>query len=423
MAWRRRVFRREPAAALRFFAVTLTRLCRVTSFVLMRMQLLWFGVLAVLTAASGFRLAAQTAENVLVVVNSESEISRKIAEYYAGRREVPGKNLCRIKVAEREEIPWQVYRTEVEGAVAGCLKSGDLKEKILYIVTTKGVPLKIAGTGGRRGDAASVDSELTLLYQRLNGQSPPTNGPAPNPLFGRMDAKFQHPAFPLYLVTRLDGFSFDDVRGIIDRPLQARNQGFFVIDLSSAGNDEGNRWLREAAKSLPPGRVRLEESRAVVYDAEDVIAYAAWGSNDNQRQKEGRRRLGFRWLPGAIATEYVSTNARTFHKPPESWTISDGHDHESNFVGSAQSLTADYIADGATGASGHVYEPYLQFTPRPQYLLAAYFSGRTLAESFYVSIPALSWMNVVVGDPLCRLGPPLAQEVIPPKDQPPARSN
>jgi uncharacterized protein (TIGR03790 family) len=69
-------------------------------------------------------------------------------------------------------------------------------------------------------------------------------------------------------------------------------------------------------------------------------------------------------------------------------------------------LTADYIHDGATGASGHVYEPYLQMTPRPNILLPAYYHGRNLAESYYLSIPILSWMNIVIGDPLCRLGKP-----------------
>ena len=112
------------------------------------------------------------------------------------------------------------------------------------------------------------------------------------------------------------------------------------------------------------------------------------------------RHLGFRWLPGAIMTEYVSTNGRTFAHPPDSWNIG------TNFAGSPQSLTADYIHDGVTGASGHVYEPYLQFTPRPNILLPAYYHGRNLAESYYLAIPNLSWMNIVVGDPLCSLGKP-----------------
>jgi hypothetical protein len=45
-------------------------------------------------------------------------------------------------------------------------------------------------------------------------------------------------------------------------------------------------------------------------------------------------------------------------------------------------------------------------TPHPQYLFPAYFSGRNLAESYYLSIPGLSWQNIVVGDPLCKIGKP-----------------
>lgn len=70
---------------------------------------------------------------------------------------------------------------------------------------------------------------------------------------------------------------------------------------------------------------------------------------------------------------------------------------------SPQSLTADLIHEGATGASGHVFEPYLTRTPRPDYLFPAYLGGRNLAQSYYLSIPLLSWMNIVVGDPLCSL--------------------
>ena len=67
---------------------------------------------------------------------------------------------------------------------------------------------------------------------------------------------------------------------------------------------------------------------------------------------------------------------------------------------------ADYINEGATGASGHVDEPYLAYSPRPDILLPAYLGGRNLAESYWMSIPALSWQNIVIGDPLCSLGKP-----------------
>ena len=72
-------------------------------------------------------------------------------------------------------------------------------------------------------------------------------------------------------------------------------------------------------------------------------------------------------------------------------------------------MSADYITEGATGASGHVYEPYLVMTPRPDIIFPAYYSGRNLAESYYLGLPVLSWQNIVLGDPLCTLGPPTAK--------------
>ena len=54
-----------------------------------------------------------------------------------------------------------------------------------------------------------------------------------------------------------------------------------------------------------------------------------------------------------------------------------------------------------TGVSGHVAEPYLDATIRPQILFPAYLAGFNLAESFYLAMPFLSWQTVIIGDPLC----------------------
>jgi uncharacterized protein (TIGR03790 family) len=288
--------------------------------------------------------------------------------------------------------------------VARCLQSNQLAEKILYIATTLGVPLKIKGGGeGMATEAASVDSELTLLYTKLKGRVVRLDGPLPNPFYRQMKARFQHRQFPIYLVTRLAGYDFSDVAAMIDRSLQARNRGKFVFDLKASDRDGGNDWLQEAARSLPKDRVVLEDTSHVLYNQRDVIGYASWGSNDRDRTQ---RMLGFGWLPGAIATEFVSTDGRTFVRPPDGWNITTWEDRTHFFAGSPQTLTADYIHEGATGCSGHVYEPYLAATPHPQYLFPAYFTGRNLAESYYLSISSLSWQNIVVGDPLCKIGKP-----------------
>jgi uncharacterized protein (TIGR03790 family) len=362
---------------------------------LLRLALL-FGVPAL--------LCGQTPDNVLVVVNQASPLSKQIGEYYAARRHIPAVNICRIDTQPDEELARDVFDNQVAQPIGSYLRSHRLMEQILYIVTTAGVPLKIRGNLGLAGEAASVDSELTLLYSELHGHPHSTPGGIANPFFTKIYSQFRHPDFPIYLVTRLAGFDFEDVKGAIDRGLGARNRGKFVIDLKAGDNTQGNRWLLEAAQGLPRDRVVLNRSASVVYGETDVIGYASWGSNDPDRKQ---RHLGFRWLPGAIMTEYVSTNGRTFARPPDTWNLGASWSNPKGlFAGSPQTLTADYIHDGVTGASGHVYEPYLQMTPRPNILLPVYSRGRNLAESYYLAIPELSWMNIVVGDPLCSLGKP-----------------
>ena len=357
-----------------------------------------------LLAAVATAALPQTAENVLLVVNDSSAVSRQIGDYYASKRAVPPANVCRLKTTSDEQISRQVFDEQVAKPIATCLKSRRLQEKVLYIVTTLGVPLKIAGTGDRFGTYASVDSELSLLYSDMKtGRAHALNGPLPNPFFQLRDTPFRHPQFPIYLVTRLAGYDFTDVKGIIDKALVAKNRGKFVIDLKSETDEMGNDWLRNASILLPGNRVVSDETSKVITNEKDVIAYASWGSNDPNRHE---RNLGFTWLPGAIVTEFVSTDARTFLRPPENWNLGNWKDAKTFFAMSPQTMTADYIHQGATGASGHTSEPYLVMTPRPDIVLPAYYTGRNLAESFYLGIPALSWQNVVIGDPLCSLGKP-----------------
>lgn len=353
------------------------------------------GLAACLFAAP---LLAQTGAQVLLVGNRNSPESREVVDYYRPRRAIPAANICWLSTTTDEQIDWETYESGIERPIGDYLKKTGLQEKVLYIALTLGVPLKISGSGGITGTQSSVDSELALLYLKLKGGKVDRAGPANNPFFRVRDAPFRHPQFPIYLVTRLAAYDVADVKAMIDRSLAARNRGVFVIDAGPGATSEGNNWLRTASLLLPPTRVKMDMTTKPLYGEKNVIGYAAWGSNDPSRHE---RWLRFQWLPGAIATEFVSTNARTLKWPPENWNI-DG----AAFAGSTQSLSADLIHEGATGASGNVYEPYLSTCARPEYVLPAYFDGRTLAESFYMGLPALSWMGVILGDPLCSLGRP-----------------
>jgi len=361
------------------------------------------GLLPIFLAASAVSVASgQTPDQVLVVINRQSAASREIGEYYLRRRGVPLKNLFTINTAPQETITRAVYDREIEAPIAAFLRAHGLVEKILYIVTTRGVPLRVEGTWSNdmTDTAASVDSELTLTYAHLHGAKTTLPGPLQNPFFGQRDTPFRHPLFPLYLVTRLDAYDVATVKRMVDRSLAARNTGKFVIDAKEVDGSEGNQWLRTAGLLLPKDRLVLDDTAAVLSNIRDVIGYASWGSNDPHHKD---RFLRFQWLPGAIATEFVSTDGRTMKRPPDTWKIGPWLDRSTWYEGSPQSMAGDYLEEGASAASGQVFEPFLQFCPRPDFVLPAYYSGRTLAESFYMGIRAISWMNVVFGDPLMRL--------------------
>ena len=364
----------------------------------------WIFIVA-LAVSLDAQSAPPTGRNVLLVVNRNSDISLRIGVMYAARRGVPPRNICRLLVTPEETVDRATFLEVIEKPLIACLQQHPRLADIRYLLTTKGVPLRISGEGGRESDRASVDSELTLLPRRLRGEQVEPAGRVPNPYFGRYREAFNPAALDFYPVTRLTGYSYEDIEALIDRSLAAENRGLFVLDIAPIQPDQGNQWLKRAARALPLDRVILDNRNDVLYGQKAVIGYASWGSNDAQRAVDKKRFLGFDWLPGAVAIEYVSTNARTFAEPPADWTIGSWQDEpETFFAASPQTMTGDLVREGVTGTAGHVFEPYLNAVPRPDYVLPAYFDGKPLAEAFYLGIPFLSWMNIVIGDPLCRLG-------------------
>ena len=362
---------------------------------------------AFLTVAAG-PLLAQSAENVALVINDNSPASQRIGDYYARKRGIPASNVFRIRTSPEETIERLVYQATIEAAVAAALSQAGLQDRILYIVLTKGVPLRIKGTEQLNGTVSSVDSELTLLYRRLTGLMPPVPGRIDNPYFAGARAPsslppFTHKDFDIYLVTRLDAFSVEDVIGLIDKSLAPSRDGKIVLDQQDKlVNRTGEDWLAAAADRLKAQgageRVVLETTTKGARDISPVLGYYSWGSNDPRNRV---RKYGMGFVPGSLAATFVSSDARTFQEPPATWMPSDDTNRSTWFAGSPQSLIGDLIREGATGVAGHVAEPYLQSTIRPEVVFPAYLSGSNLAEAFYAAMPHLSWQTVVIGDPLC----------------------
>jgi uncharacterized protein (TIGR03790 family) len=363
-------------------------------------------VLSICAIASPAR--AQTAENVGVVINDASPASKEIGEYYVKARSIPAENVIHIQTSTEDTIQPAAYLATIQQPIAAALFKANLQDRILYLVLTKGIPLRIDGSGGQDGTVSSVDSELTLLYRRMTGTAIASRGRIDNPYFlGTRtveDAKlFTHRDLDIFLVTRLDAFTVEEAKALIDRARHTTREGRIVLDQRDAlVNRLGEDWLGRAAEHLNKAghgeRVVLETTPKPARDVSPVLGYFSWGSTDPQNRT---RRVQMDFAPGAIGATFVSTDARTFREPPAAWMPLNVNDQSTWFAGSPQSLVGDLIREGITGAAGQVSEPYLQSAVRPDILFPAYLAGFNLVEAFYLAIPHLSWQTVVVGDPLC----------------------
>src|SRR4051794_12372196 len=114
-------------------------------------------VVSLFLAAAAYADPNPLAARVLVLVNDAmpaeagtggTGASVFIGEYYAAQRGIPKTNIVHLKTDTGEYVSYTDYLSQVEKPVKAALEAngGDLKQKILYIVPTYGVPLKAAVT-------------------------------------------------------------------------------------------------------------------------------------------------------------------------------------------------------------------------------------------------------------------------------------
>lgn len=267
--------------------------------------------------------------------------------------------------------------------------------RIAALVTCRGVPLRIADDPALyrpvppftdrpqfRTNAAAVDAELALLPQPNH----PINAFVLNPLFqNAQPTTFAEQQ--VIKVSRLDGPTAADAMALVDRAIAAEKTGVLgraYLDLSDR-DPLGNRWLEACTGDLnrlgfDPEVERSPATMPVTARFDAPVLYFGWYAAN----LEGAFALpGFRFPPGAIVLHIHSYSAATLRSTTSGWA-------------------GPLVARGVTATFGNVFEPYLQLTHRPNLLVHALAGGADLVDAAYFALEALSWQEVVIGDPLYR---------------------
>jgi uncharacterized protein (TIGR03790 family) len=353
------------------------------------------------------------AQSTIVIYNTALPESAVLARFYAQQREIASDHVIGLLCSAEEEISRQQYDEEIAAPLREVFKNrhwwtsremADGKEAITtsaihFVALCKGMPLKIRATdttypGDTPGpgpvlnrNEASVDSELATLASST-GQ---ISGPAPNPYFKSFRAIGEFADAIQLLVCRLDGPTAAAARQIVVDSIAAEKNGLWgraYVDgahNTAPGKDMGDKWLAEICEQLHKEGVPViyDDSPAIFpngYPMTDCALYYGWYT-DNIAGPFNQP--GFRFAQGAVAVHIHSFSAATLRDVNTGWV-------------------GPLIARGAAASIGYVYEPYLQMTSHLDLFNDRLLHGLTLAESAYASLPVLSWMSVVVGDPLYR---------------------
>ena len=259
-----------------------------------------FVIASALALAIPRAAAAQTGANVLVVINHASSASETIGRRYAERRGVPEHNLCVLQLPLDESVNREVYDTQIEQPIWSCIANLQAQDRILYIVLTKDVPIRISGyrraIGHHRERGFGADAALPEPPGRRVGSGGRLNYPILTLPVATAADRGSSP-FTQSRARHLPGhaarrFSLqDDAQALIDRGRrrpQVRTAAVLDQKASRWANRVGDRWLGAAADRLT--RVwarrscRAEPSQATAGGPSGlaIVGYYSWGSNDPQ---------------------------------------------------------------------------------------------------------------------------------------------
>src|SRR5688572_17530690 len=228
---------------------------------------------------------AALASRLVILANSRQPESVALAQYYAEKRSVPAANIIALPLPEEETIAWRVFvdqvwqpvqeelyrRGWIEGTASSLIDQFGRKryafvaQNISYLVTCRGVPLRVANdvtlVPARSTVAAqfnrnesAVDAEFSLLAT----DNHEITGLVNNPWYAR-DGRPTLDAAQVIKVTRLDGPTWADARNLVDSALEGERRGLagrYYVDLKGPHRD-GDDWLRAAQQQLEIGRAHV----------------------------------------------------------------------------------------------------------------------------------------------------------------------
>jgi len=381
-------------------------------------------------------------KEVLVVGNLNAANRKSLATYYMDLRQVPNKNLVLLFMTDKETCTRDEYTKK---AVPPIKRFLDQNKHIRAIVTIFGVPLRISSPGRTKSEQTKLDkletqrqkienqlsqdetvdiktiqgksSELSNIKKTISDYKKTIDKVAsfdselslvkkehydlnmwlPNPYYlGLRNQNIDIKRSEVLMTSRLDGANTTIVKRIINDTIEAEKEGlkgsaYFDARWKDPGSEKELSGYAFYDRSIHGvSQLLLKENRInVVLNDEntlfqkgqcpDTALYCGWYSLAKYID-------AFKWTKGSVGYHIASSECTTL-KGEQS-----------------QVWCKKMLDNGIAATIGPVGEPYVQAFPVPRIFFNFLTEGYlTLAESYIISLPYLSWKMVLVGDPLYKL--------------------
>lgn len=378
-------------------------------------------------------------KQILIIANSDVAASAQIAEYYCAKRGVPKNNILALPLGTNlsDTITRNNYEKQLAEPIRKELYKRMFTDEIKCLLTTYGVPIKVARRGqlkDREGklkqletlaeqeknkikqleqsgaaDTAAKIKNIKLKLAQLQSEIDFITGKETNASVDSELSMVLSENYELYrwqqnklkddvlgigfntlMVSRLDGPSFEIIKGLIDKAVSAEKTGlkgtayFDSRDIEKNKNPRSTGYFDQSLRDLA-NFTRFRTSLTVKEERTEKLfepgtcpqtaIYCGWYSLEKYID-------AFDFVDGAVGYHISSLEAVDLRDP-----------------NSSQWCPA-MLKDGITATLGAVAEPYLHSFPEPKEFFSELFNGSCLVEAYYHTKPFNSWQLVLIGDPL-----------------------
>ena len=378
--------------------------CRISNRRSQKFQFLRSSILLILCSAVLLppgRAAAQMPHRVAVLVNENSQTSKKAAGFFAALHGVPGGNLIYLNIPEslvkgRAECTPEEFRSLIYDPAQKIIEERGLTNQVLAWVYSVDFPIRVVtstnamqqmslmGLTFTRGKIPAVDMIEKGQFSSPLFAGPVKEGGPKNPARsfdiwqGGLKEKMPLPSMMLGY-TGDNGTDIDTVLRCLQNGVLARRSGanphILLMQTDDKARSGPREWQYAEVKTELAARASIE-----IYTNQPPSQTNLMGVMTGAAAVKPADFGVF--APGAMAEHLTSWSAE-FQKP--------------------QTKCTEWLKAGATVTAGMVTEPYNAWVKFPHARFFVYYaSGCSAMESFYQSI--LSPMQVLLlGDPLSQI--------------------